>query len=473
MAELDHSIVLGAGQINDPAKMLSLQAMAQALKANEQKAKAQNALRQMLAQPGAIDPTTGMPTAQTIGSIAQSGDVTTAATLADKQSEIAKRSQETQLKKLDLWKENAAGPAQIAYEQAIARGVAPPEAAQIAESVLNEGLDGLAKTGAFSSDEQAKFVRKFDPATNASRIETYDKFKERELDKQKFDLSEKNAERRAEEAAAREERLLKVMDMRQAQNSVDPNDPSDKQLIDAIANYQIAAPTPGRNPVYRENVLKEVLKTNPEWQEGRFANANAARKAFATGKQGDTVRSLNVSVAHLETLRKLGEALESGDSKAINSVRQTFAEQFGKAAPTNFDTAKAIVADEVAKGVIGGQTAQSDRETLAASLRRSGSPAQISGAINTFQELLGGQLKGLRDQYNRSTGSKDFETFLLPETKEALERDEKKPKPPPKTTQAAPTLPEAARASLKEGVVTTFKNGQRWTLKAGQPAQVK
>ena len=34
-------------------------------------------------------------------------------------------------------------------------------------------------------------------------------------------------------------------------------------------------------------------------------------------------------------------------------------------------------------------------------------------------------------------------------------------------------LPQAARSALKEGQVTTFGNGQRWTLKGGQPVQVQ
>jgi hypothetical protein len=34
-------------------------------------------------------------------------------------------------------------------------------------------------------------------------------------------------------------------------------------------------------------------------------------------------------------------------------------------------------------------------------------------------------------------------------------------------------LPSAALAQLKEGVVTKFANGQQWTLRNGQPTQVK
>ena len=153
-----------------------------------------------------------------------------------------------------------------------------------------------------------------------------------------------------------------------------------------------------------------------------YGEKTKAARDFGTGKQGDIVRSLNVSVAHLETLRELGKVLDNGDVTQINAAKQRFAEEFGVPAPTNFDAAKSIVADEVAKGVIGGQSAQSDRETLAASLRRAGGPKVIDGAIGTFQKLLGGQLGGLRQQYQRTTGQDNFdEAFLSPATRKALE----------------------------------------------------
>lgn len=200
----------------------------------------------------------------------------------------------------------------------------------------------------------------------------------------------------------------------------------------------------------------QVSKNQQTFQAGA-----KAVQAFDTGKQGDTVRSLNVSVSHLETLRNLGEALNNGDVRIINAAKQKFAEEFGVPAPTNFDAAKSIVADEVAKGVIGGQSAQSDRETLAASLRRSGGPAAINGAISTFQDLLGGQLKGLRQQYKSSTGREDFNDKLFPDTLARLD--------PAKTpAKAAPinpaSLPRVGALSKTIGGVTYTSpdGGKSW-----------
>lgn len=208
-------------------------------------------------------------------------------------------------------------------------------------------------------------------------------------------------------------------------SKIDLTDPGDLSYAKSIANYKVRPPSAGRNPAARKNAIIAAQTINPDYQEAKFDQSAKALRDFGTGKQGDTARSLNVAVSHLETLRELGKAMGNGDINLINAAKQRFSEEFGVPAPTNFDAAKAIVADEVAKSVIGGQNAQSDRETFAASLKRSRSMDQIEGAIGTFQKLLGGQLKGLRGQYERTTGAKDFdETFLTEETRKALEGSE-------------------------------------------------
>ncbi|WP_196301259.1 hypothetical protein, partial [Streptococcus pneumoniae] len=83
------------------------------------------------------------------------------------------------------------------------------------------------------------------------------------------------------------------------------------------------------------------------------------------------------AIDHLDTLGKLGKALETGDLRALNSVGQAVSAWTGNPAPTNFDTAKQTVAAEVEKAIIGGATALGDRETAAANISRISSPAQL------------------------------------------------------------------------------------------------
>lgn len=159
-------------------------------------------------------------------------------------------------------------------------------------------------------------------------------------------------------------------------------------------------------------IMAEVARINPEYNVQDFHASDKAVKDFATGKQGNSVRSFNVAISHLGTLDQLSDALHNGDMKAVNAIGNAVATQTGGAAPTNFEAAKKIVADEIVKAIVGSGGAVQDREDAAATISKASSPAQLKGVIQTYTELMRGQLGGLRQQYEQSTRRKDFDRFL-------------------------------------------------------------
>lgn len=155
-------------------------------------------------------------------------------------------------------------------------------------------------------------------------------------------------------------------------------------------------------------------------QEQTRKSRQVALTRFTSGKQGDTIRSLNVAVDHLQTLQAAAQALQNGNTPLFNRIRQEVAQRTGAAAPTNFAAVRQIVLNEVIKGVVGGATAQADREEALSLVNAAQSPQQLAGALHQIKELLGGQLRGLNSQYKQSTGRDDFAGFLLPNTQRAL-----------------------------------------------------
>ena len=153
--------------------------------------------------------------------------------------------------------------------------------------------------------------------------------------------------------------------------------------------------------------------------------------AFGAGKQGDLVRSFNVAVSHLNTLSGLVDALNNGDMQAFNKLGNAVAQQTGQPAPTNFDAAKAIVGDEIIKAIVGGGGALADRENAQNQISRANSPAQLRGVINTYKELMAGQLRGLKKQYTDTTGQNDFDQRLSPEARAELDGGTMRKVPPP------------------------------------------
>jgi hypothetical protein len=132
----------------------------------------------------------------------------------------------------------------------------------------------------------------------------------------------------------------------------------------------------------------------------------------------------SVTVSHLDTLSKLVTALQNKDVRLVNTLRQTFKKEFGYEAPTNFESARIIVGDEIVKSiVVRGGTGQ-ERDDMIKTLALNNSPDQLNGTISTYKELLGGQLGGLRKQYKESTKRDDFNRFLFPNTIASLPEPE-------------------------------------------------
>lgn len=198
--------------------------------------------------------------------------------------------------------------------------------------------------------------------------------------------------------------------------SVDANDPKVEAAAKLISRYD-QAPLSGmamRTP-FGQAVTARVLELNPEYHGEEFPKRSAAYKAFATGKQGDQVKSFNVGISHLNTASDLAEALGNGDIRMINSISQRFAEATGNPAPTNLGTAKEVIKAEIVKAISGSGGGVADRERALEGIDKASSPAQLQGAIEVAKKLMGGQLGGLRRQYKNSTGREDFETLLSPD----------------------------------------------------------
>lgn len=164
-------------------------------------------------------------------------------------------------------------------------------------------------------------------------------------------------------------------------------------------------------------VMARVMQINPEYSAKDFGTGQKAEKDFSTGKQGNIVRSFNVALTHLDTLGQLSEALHNGNTQLVNKIGNIVSQQTGSPAVTNFNTAKAIVANEIIKAIIGSGGGVEDRDKAQKLVSDANSPAQLKGVIDTYKTLMGGQLQGLRLQYETATKRKDFDRFLTPQAK--------------------------------------------------------
>jgi hypothetical protein len=236
----------------------------------------------------------------------------------------------------------------------------------------------------------------------------------------------------------------------------------------AIASYQ-QEPLSGyaRSKEGGNQIMGRVMELNPDYQSSRYPEINKAMSAFGTGKQGDTVRFLNVGVQHLDVLDQAATALGNNDVRALNSLQNLFQTQFGGPAPTTFDAMKQIVGTEIEKAIAGGIGSEADRSRIMDGLSRANSPAQLKGVTDGFRSLMVGQLNGLKGQYEEATGFKSgpfaFENKLAPETKARLQGKSPATAAPDGTADAPLPFPKsAAEAVTGKYYATPGRGTARW-----------
>lgn len=185
----------------------------------------------------------------------------------------------------------------------------------------------------------------------------------------------------------------------------------------AGAAPSVNAPTGANAPVpfNAANMAEQIVGNKID-----VATKTKAAKDFSTGIQGRQVTAFNTAIDHLATMDKLSDALQNNDIKAFNYLGNVIAKQTGQPAPVNFDAAKQIVTAEIIKAVVASGGGVRERQEAEANFSTANSPAQLKGAINTYMQLLGGQLNSLGLQYENTTGRTDFDKKLTGEAKKAF-----------------------------------------------------
>jgi hypothetical protein len=365
-------------------------------------------------------------------------------TMAKNKATTDKTQLETQLKKAEVVDDHMS-VLMAKYTDLVQNKKMPPQdAARIISADIPVIKSSMAQqkmpdgTPMISQEELARMPDQFDPNTFGSKTmniknmraqldyelklhqqqntEHHQKVEEKQ-GQQRIGIEAQNSSINAGRLSEERDYHSKELGLRRQQIEGDPT--TIERNADLIGTGKMAPPTGAalRNPVMAATMAR-VQEKYPKFDAKDYGTQSTAEKAFTTGKQGNTVRSLNVAMSHLDVLDEAGKALKNGNMTDFNKLANNLAARTGNPAPTNFNEAKKIVSDEVVKAVVGAGGGVSDREEAAKAFNEANSPAQLSGAIKTAKKLLSGQLGGLKKQYETSTGKTDFDTrFLSDETK--------------------------------------------------------
>ena len=116
--------------------------------------------------------------------------------------------------------------------------------------------------------------------------------------------------------------------------------------------------------------------------------AQGAAKASVTPQVANELVSYNTAIAHAGLLQKAADALDNGDVKALNSLRNEFQTQLGSPNVTNFQAIANVYNNEVANAISKGHMTDSEVKQAGLALPTNASPEQIKGAVNAFAQLM-------------------------------------------------------------------------------------
>lgn len=494
MAQLDPSIILGYKPPQFPT-MQSVQeqkalqyrnALAGLqLQQGQQEMQRRNALLDAFRQPGAMDPGTGMPTANTLSRIMQvdpQAGMTLQNNMLKAQGERDKMVTEQihgRLYALQASEKQATmlGDRAVAnqnrYDGLVASGVPKDQAAKIVTQESAQWVSNMEQAGIFTPEQGQRLKNPFNPTANQAFIKAIPSYQAQEkIDIDKNKPQSKIAKLNTDLQAGRITQKQYEQGLTAVSGGADPQ--AIENTADLIAHYKMAPLSSfAMSRKIGADIMARVKEINPEYDEKLWKGGVSATTQFFGGKKGDTVRSFNVAINHLDTLSNLSDALQNGNVQAINKIANRASQEMGGSAPTSFNAAKQLVADEIVKAIVGSGGGVQDREEAAKAVNAAQSPDQLKGVINTYQKLLAGQIEGFQRQYQASTGRKDFsKRFLSPNVIKMVDdvSEEHNPtKPAAKTSQASalpPDIPQGSRliGRLKSNGKAVYQSpdGKKW-----------
>ena len=190
--------------------------------------------------------------------------------------------------------------------------------------------------------------------------------------------------------------------------------------------------------------------TNPAFDQAinngqDFTAAQRNLNSQAGGPLGNTTRSINNGVGHLQLMRNIFMSLQNNDTQTYNSLKNIWAKQFGSPAPTNVQAAAEVMGPELMKILTNNNGAGTvdERQGFSNTVGNlANAPEQTIGAIDTLSGMFGRQAADMALQYHGATQRNDFASrYLQPDVAKYLNLD-----------------PQSAQQTNGPGVVPTAPN---------------
>lgn len=147
---------------------------------------------------------------------------------------------------------------------------------------------------------------------------------------------------------------------------------------------------------------------SPQSAPAQTAKATA-RSVAPGGKVGEEINAFNTAIQHADLLKQAAQALNNGDIKKFNSLKNYLATEFGDADLTNFRAISDVYQHEIQKMIAGGHMTNQEISAKGASLPENANFDTINKVLGSYKALAQSKLANRQRQVQKGQqGKPDF-----------------------------------------------------------------
>lgn len=185
--------------------------------------------------------------------------------------------------------------------------------------------------------------------------------------------------------------------------------------VKAIAEGRATLPSATSRSQAAIQLRDAVFRYDPSYSDQRAQ----IRKAFTTGTDGKNIGNLNTAIVHLDALKEIAAAMDSGNFQPGNALFNKAREIFGSAVPTNYEGLRQAVAGEQDQALHGTSTIEG-RNAILATMPAKASKGQMAGIVDTGLQTMATKLNTYAQRHRQQLPDDNVYSPILPAAQAVL-----------------------------------------------------
>lgn len=151
----------------------------------------------------------------------------------------------------------------------------------------------------------------------------------------------------------------------------------------------------------KDAFISQLKAKYPDFNQANYSITKGVMKDFTSGDAAKNLTAFNTAIEHAKQLNDAADALQNGNTVALNKIGNALGYQFGSDKTTNFNVIKNALSGEISKVFKGGQATDAEIREVQGPFNAANSPAQLKGAIQNAIALMNSKRGALQQQYQQ------------------------------------------------------------------------